>query len=394
MRTSAKLGLLGCLYFSQGLPYGFFTKTVPFVMSERDLTLGAIGLTSLLYLPWALKFLWAPLVDRHGATRRTWLIPLQIAAVAALVCVSFLDPTGPLTPILIGLVLINLVSATQDIPTDATAVDLLTPDERGLGNGVQVGAYRIGMVVGGGFVLMTIDFVGWTGSMLNMALMVALVTLPILAWRAPARTSIEAPRIAAALMGYVRRPGVAAWLGVLVLYKGFDAMAGPVPVALMERLGYTKVDLGLIFGIGGSTAALVGAILGGFAVRRFGRVPALLAFGVLQAIAVALYALPAAGIAGYGTMAFVVCADSLFGTLATVALFTMMMDASRPESGATDYTVQASVVVIAAGVSGSLGGFVADALGLFPFFLTIAAATLLGLAACAALIRRNGVPSC
>jgi len=393
--TGSKLGLLGCLYFSQGLPYGFFTKTVPFVMSERDLALGAISLTSLLYLPWALKFLWAPLVDRHGATRKAWLVPLQAAAMLALVAVSFLDPGGPLTPILVGLVLINLVSATQDIPTDATAVDLLAPHERGLGNGVQVGAYRVGMVVGGGFVLMSIDVVGWQASMLNMALMVGLVTLPLLAWRAPTRAHTRAPPIRAALGGYLRRPGVAGWLAVLLLYKGFDAIAGPMPVVLAEKvLGYSATDIGVIYGIGGSSAALLGAIVGGLGVRRLGRVRALLVFGLLQAVAVGLYALPAAGHTDYATLTAVVCADAFFGTLATVALFTMMMDASRPESGATDYTVQASVVVVAAGLSGSLGGFCVSSLGWVPFFLAVAGLTLVGLAAAAWLIRRNGVPVC
>ena len=242
---------------------------------------------------------------------------------------------------------------------------------------------------------MSIDFLGWRGSMLNMALMVALVTLPLLAWRpAPRVVEREALGVRAALLEFVRRPGVRGWLLVLVLYKGFDALAGPMPVALMERLGYTKVDLGVIHGIGGSTAALLGAIVGGLGVRRLGRVRALLAFGVLQALAVGAYALVAAGWDDYASITAVVCADSFFGTLATVALFTMMMDAARPEHGATDYTVQASVVVVATGVSASVGGFLVAPLGWVFFFVGVAVLTLMALAVAALFIRRNGVPAC
>ncbi len=390
--TPAKLGLLACLYLSQGLPYGFFTKAVPFMMSERKLTLATISLTSLLYLPWALKFLWAPLVDRHGTSRRVWILPLQLAAVTALCALAAIDPAGPLWPILVGVLIVNLVSATQDIPTDGLAVDLLSPEERGLGNGVQVGAYRVGMIVGGGFVLMVIDLLGWAWSFLDMALMIALVSLPVMVLGERPRTPGEAPRLRAALVDYFKLRGVWPWLALLVAYKGFDALVGPVPVAMMERQGFTKADVGAVFGIAGSAAAVLGAVIGGYGVRRLGRRGALLSFGVLQAAAVALYALPAAGLDGMQTYYAVVCADSLFGTIATVALFTLMMDACRPERGATDYTVQASVVVVASGVGASLGGSLADATGLTWFFLITAGLTLLGLAIVALILRRDDLP--
>ena len=89
----AVLGLLGSLYLAQGLPYGCFTQALPALMRARGISLEEIGLTSLLALPWALKFLWAPLVDRVGSRRfgrrRTWIVPLQVLSVATLVVLSF-----------------------------------------------------------------------------------------------------------------------------------------------------------------------------------------------------------------------------------------------------------------------------------------------------------------
>ena len=82
MSTLGKWLLLASLYFSQGLPYGFFTQALPALMREKDASLPLIGLTSFLVLPWALKFLWAPLVDRYGShrlgRRRSWILTLQL----------------------------------------------------------------------------------------------------------------------------------------------------------------------------------------------------------------------------------------------------------------------------------------------------------------------------
>ena len=72
--------LLAALYLAQGLPYGFFTQALPVLMREQGYSLTAISAVSLLFIPWATKFLWAPWVDHRG-TRRGWLLPLQIAGV-------------------------------------------------------------------------------------------------------------------------------------------------------------------------------------------------------------------------------------------------------------------------------------------------------------------------
>src|SRR5687767_2389040 len=91
MPAPATLGLLGALYFSQGLPFGFFTQSLPVVLRQQGFSLGAIGLSSLLALPWALKFLWAPAIDRIG-TRRSWILPLQLGSVVVLLVLA--TPVG------------------------------------------------------------------------------------------------------------------------------------------------------------------------------------------------------------------------------------------------------------------------------------------------------------
>src|SRR5689334_21589092 len=106
-----KLGLLGCLYFSQGLPFGFFTQALPVLMRKQGFSLGAIGVSSLVAVPWALKFLWAPAVDRYWLARlgrrKSWIIPLQLAALVVLCALALL--TLDLRGLLLAFLLLNLV---------------------------------------------------------------------------------------------------------------------------------------------------------------------------------------------------------------------------------------------------------------------------------------------
>ena len=233
MKTSAKLGLLATLYLSQGLPFGFFTQALPALMRERGVSLAAIGLTSLLAAPWALKFLWAPHVDAWGSARfgrrRSWIVPLQLGVAALLAALAFVPDTSQHLALLVGAVLLtNLLCATQDIATDGLAVELLGRHERGLGNGVQVAGYRLGMVIGGGALLLLFHHFGWAMTFGVAALIVLLATLPILCWSEPSRApaGLTASRSTRpSLREFVARPGMQAWLLVLLTYKAGDALA-------------------------------------------------------------------------------------------------------------------------------------------------------------------------
>ncbi|MBL8935684.1 MAG: MFS transporter, partial [Archangium sp.] len=174
MKPTRLFALLGALYFAQGLPFGFFTQALPVMLRQAGVSLEGIGLTSLLALPWALKFLIAPRLDRTSSRRR-WLLALQLGTAALLFVASFVES---LPFVLVTVMLVNAFAATQDIATDAIAVEFVPRSLRGLANGLQVGAYRIGMIVGGGALLMAFDLLQWRGVFLLLSVGV-LLTLPV-----------------------------------------------------------------------------------------------------------------------------------------------------------------------------------------------------------------------
>jgi RhtX/FptX family siderophore transporter len=386
VKTPHKLALLSSLYLAQGLPFGFFTVALPVLMREQGLDLRDIGLANLLAAPWALKFLWAPFVDRWGSPsigrRRSWILPLQALSILTAAGLSLVDPRTGIRTLMVALLITNAIAATQDIAADGLAVELLGEDERGYGNTVQVAGYRVGMIVGGGFLLVVFGRVGWAWTFVAMTVVLALSTVPIVLHRerpappADTRASIGA----GAWIDVIRRPGMGLWFAVLVVYKGGEALAyGMVKPLLVDR-GLSVEEIGWLVGTLGFFAGLAGAILGGWLVNRLGRVRALLGCGLLQLVGILAYVAPAAGLAGRSALAAACTIEHLTGGMATVALFTRMMDMCREETAGTDYTVQASVVVLATGAAATLSGFVAGRLGYPAHFALSAGLSALGLA--------------
>lgn len=403
LSTTARLALLSSLYLSQGLPYGFFTQALPVWMRQQGLSLTLIGASSVLALPWALKLLWAPLVDRYGGSplgrRRGWILPLQAAQVLAVVALALVGAAatsstgaGPqgealmamLWAMALAMFVTNLLSATQDIATDGLAVDILPPSERGLGNGVQVAAYRVGMVIGGGALLAGFGVFGWTPTFLTMAVLIALMSVPTLLFREPPVPALTtAPVSLLASLHFFTRDGgrLVIWAGGIALYKIGDALGSPMARTLLVDRGYSTVDIAWLLGTLGSVAGMAGALLGGLVARRR-RLSALLACGLVHAMLMAAYALPItldlSVQDGRLLVGALVVLEHLTGGMATVSLFTAMMDAALKETGATDYTAQASVVVIASGVGSALSGVSADALGYEAHFLMAGVVCVVG----------------
>lgn len=399
MTRSYKIGLLTSLYLAQGLPYGFFTQALPVLLREAGLSLKMIAATSLLFLPWALKFLWAPFVD-HLGTRRQWLLPLQFAGVLGALALAGVEVDGGLLVLFIAALLFNLVAATQDVATDGLAVRILDTRERGLANGIQVGAYRIGMILGGGLLLWIYAKTGWTTMFACMAVLLALTILPVLSLREPPRPAgagtADRPSFAALSAGWAARlrvPGFLAFVVLICFYKFGDSMVASLIGPFMKDAGLPTETIAIMKGTVGSLASLAGAAFGGWIAFRLGRRNALLGCGLLQTASLGFYIAAAAGVSVVPMLWAGTVAEHLLGGMATVALFTLMMDAADPEHAGTDYTLLASAIVVAMGLANFAGASVADAFGYLPTFVLGTALSGIGCLTLVAAVDRGRGPA-
>jgi PAT family beta-lactamase induction signal transducer AmpG len=371
MTRNQKFGLLISLYVAQGLPYGFFTQTLPVLLRSEGVDLKTIGFGMTLVLPWALKFLWAPALDKY-ASRKVWILSSNLIAIVCLMLMSFIDlgylVNQGIMVLFAGFFLMNLFTATQDIATDGLAVNYLAKNERGIGNGIQVAGYRVGMILGGGLLLSWFTVLGWKYSLWLLSLIYLMATLPTLFFKEEQKKTDQQQLKLTDFFAFFKLPHLGLWLLIIITYKFGDAFSGAMVRPLLIDEGLSVKDIALILGITGFTAGLFGAIIGGLFINKIGRFNSLVIFGLIQTLAVASWAIiptelvdiSASGkwiIYGISTL------EHFSGGLATAALFTIMMDHCRKKCAGSDYTIQSCIVVTMSIIASALSGISASNLG-------------------------------
>lgn len=151
--------MLSNLYSVQGIPYGFQSRFLPMYLRLKGLSLTNLGLMKLLYIPWLIKGLWAPFVDRVR-TKKQWLQgSLSILCFACFILAHL--SVDYFTSLLFFLLVMNLAASIQDIAVDAVAISNLTSDDLGIGNVAQVVGYKFGSIIGGGLLITLINYFSW-----------------------------------------------------------------------------------------------------------------------------------------------------------------------------------------------------------------------------------------
>ncbi|MFT3842682.1 MAG: MFS transporter [Myxococcaceae bacterium] len=367
-----KVTLLSALYFAQGLPYGFQSNALGNFLYKGGMSKTAVTLLGLLAAPWLFKALWSPLVDRHGSLtfgrRKSWIVPLQGLMGLCCVLAAFTSPKETITPLLVLIFLLNLFAATQDIAVDGLTVSLLDEKELGWGNAIQVVGYKVGMLMGGGFLVSLSARIGWNGMFFAMA---------ALCWGVMAntyffdeRSSTEQPKerlhvkdVFLTLKKALALPGTV-WLLVFVAsYKVGEVMAEKVFSLFVIDHGITPETLGEWFGTYGTVASLSGSLLGGVLASRWRLLPAVGVTAALRVLPLAIQWALTAGVIPFSQTNVIAinCTEHFFAGALTTAMFAFMMSKVDRKIGATHYTLLASVEVLGKMPGGLLSGKVADA---------------------------------
>ena len=151
---------MAILYVAQGFPAGVFRKVWPVYFRDHGVSLTEIGLISLLGLPYTLKPLWAPLVDRYG-DRRHWIAACLVVMAILLAIHPLFDPSNAGIGLWAVLLFFTIASATQDIAIDAHTIGFLEKGEEGAANGIRVAMWRAAYIVSGGLLLALAGATGW-----------------------------------------------------------------------------------------------------------------------------------------------------------------------------------------------------------------------------------------
>jgi len=373
-----KLFWIAVLYFAEGLPFGLVYDVWPVYFRTHGVSLTAIGLMSLLSLPWTLKLLWAPAVDRWG-TRQHWIVGALVMLGACSLLLPFLDPGTPNAPLWGCLLLFTLASATQDVAIDAYAVDLALPGEEGAINGVRVTAARLALLLGGGGTITLAGF--WGFPPLFIATGLLFLFLAGLAWQSP-RVILAKGRSRASLAPVFRwlaRPAMLPILSFTLLFKLGDSTLGRMVKPFWVDRGYTLAEIGLVSVTLGTVLTILGALAGGWFVSRFGIFSGLLWLGLGQMVsnlgyvAVAVLPLPRESI--YLASAL----ESFTQGLGTAAFLSFLMAQCEKQHAATQYALLSATFALSRDLVGAFSGLGVDRLGYGAYFALTTALAVPGL---------------
>lgn len=398
--------------FASGLPLALTASTLTTWLADVGVSLTAIGFFAAVATPYSLKFLWAPLLDRVRlgplaavfGHRRSWLLILQMALMAAIAGLGASDPSvTPMRTALLAL-LVAFLSASHDVVIDAYRVEILKVDQYAAGAAMIQFGYRLAMLTSGAGALFLADRMAWADVYLIMGGLMLVGLLAVILNPEPVAngsdTLAHEEQVAARLVGrhrvirwlyvavaapfheFFTRNGVkvaAVILAFVVFYKFGDALAGTMTNPFLIRLGFTKTEIAEVVKVFGFIATLAGLAIGGVLIRALGMFGALLLCGVLQLASNLMFAAQAMVGVDLGFLALTIGIENLAGGMGSAVFVAYLSSLCNLAFTATQYALLSSLAVVGRTLLSTGGGAVADAVGWVPFFLITTLAAVPGL---------------
>jgi PAT family beta-lactamase induction signal transducer AmpG len=388
--------------FACGLPLLLTISVLQAWLTEEGVDVIIIGLFALVGLPYTVKFLWAPFLDRFSlpflGRRRGWLLVAQVALMLSIAGLGFTKPGTNLWMVAIAASLVTFFSASQDIVVDAYRREDLSDEELGFGSALYVNGYRLGMLLASGGGLVMADFIPFSMVYLIMAVCMLPGVITTFLAQEP-EVKVESPKtmveaVIDPLVEYFRRTGAVWMLAFILLYKLGDSMASFITTTFYLDIGFSKTEIGVVVKIFGLGALLGGALAGGLLMMRLGINRALWIFGFLQAISTAGFAVLARIGHNIPALSAVIAFENLSSGMGTAAYMAFMASITNKKFTATQYALLTSLMSVPRVIASSSTGFLTKYMGWEWFFIActlIAIPGMLLLPKCAPWRQKEGL---
>ena len=374
-----KMGILLLLGFSSGLPFYLTSKTLQAWMTTAHVDLATIGFLSLVTLPYSLKFVWAPVMDRYVppflGRRRGWVLITQILLLLAIAAMSLHDPQQGLRMLAVNAIAITFFSASQDISLDAYRTDVLNDREMGAGAAVFVMGYRIAMITTGALAFFLADRMPWQTVylILSTLILIGVATTffapePVLN-DAPPKTLVEA--VVLPFADFFQRVGMRAVIVLLfiVVYKYSDSLAGSMTTPFLLQAGFSQSEVGAVFLGVGVIATIAGVVAGGAVIGKMGINRSLWIFVVFQGLSnLTYYGLSLAG-KNHAFMVSAIITENFGLGLVTAGMTAYLMSMCNKRFTATQFALLSSLMAASRDILVAPAGKIAESIGWPGFFL-------------------------
>ena len=386
--SNRRMAVMLLLGFSSGLPLALTGGTLQAWLATTSIDIKTIAVFSLVGLPYTLKFIWAPIMDRFVppmlGRRRGWMLITQGLLAVLIFAIASSSPGDAI--FLVGLLalMIAFCSASQDIAIDAYRADLLKPEERGFGSALSVAGYRMAMLVSGGLALIFADYLGWqiTYCLMAILIIIGIITTilgPEPTWQAEPPKSLQ-DAVVDPFKEFVSRQNFIWLLILIVLYKLGDAFAGTLTTTFLLRgLEFSLTEVGVVNKWLGLLASIGGGLLGGGLMLRYGLYRCLLWFGILQAITNLGFMILAIIGKSYIGMIAVIAMEQIAGGMGTATFVALLIALCDHRYTATQFALFSALSAVGRVFIGPPAGILVDSFGWTHFFLVTFFVALPGL---------------
>lgn len=381
--SALSLSVVVVLYLAHALPLYFYNVALPAILRHQGVDLRWIGMLSLLYIPWAFKFFWAPLIDRFYfkklGKRKTWLLFTQIALVLGVVALALTQFDYGLGVFVIVGLWISTFAATQDIAIDGYTVETFSESEYRLGSMAQSIGVALGSMVGGAATLWLYELYGWQTALISLAAMTALTMLAI--FQIKEKSNVEKiSKQPPSLIRAFKRPEMLWALALIVCYRIVEAPAMAMLNPMLIDQKWSLSQIGVLMSVIGAGIGLLAAVSAAFLLKKIAATQLLIWAGWARSLVYAL--LGVAVLLSWlnqwhlllGGFVIVILAIRY---IAMTALYAHFMQTSSKEQAGTDFTILVCFELLVYFIGGALSGFLAKSLGYGNFYLILAVSSVL-----------------
>jgi len=367
---------VGALGFTSGLPLVLTQSTLQAWMRSAGVDLKTVGLFALAGLPYTLKFVWSPLMDRYRppflGRRRGWILLMFLAILALLGCLAQSDPHTHLRGMAMLAVGVAFCSASADINVDAYRTELLPGKLLGPGTSLHITGYRLGMVVAGGLALILADWLPWR----VVYLLMALTLLPgiVATCFAPEPDTPGAPRtlreaVVDPFTGFMRRRRALEVLAFILLYKLGDGLCTALNVPFLLDQGFSRTEIGLANKGVGMACLILGGLLGGLLMSRWTLRRSLWFFGLLQMVSMSGHVALALLGKNHALLLLTIAVENSIFAMGTVAYLALIQRCCDRHSTATQFALLSSLSAFTRVLFAAPAGYLASSVGWPGYFL-------------------------
>lgn len=252
------------LYMANTMPMYFATLAIPTILRKSGLALDSIGLFGGLMLPWAFKFLWAPLLDKRYSPRfgkrKSWFIPAQTLTVLMLCCTFLIIPNRHPQLLFVLLLMLLMCSATHYLASSAYIAEQLPNSQLRFGNYAQVVGTALGSFSGGGMFLIVYAKFGWHTSVTYMVIFASFALLVTLFIREKTSYPNTLPRLnqkGPSLRSFIQRLNTRHLLYICLIYRGCEGLVMGMQQSFLVDQHVAILAIGKVMGISGLSLSLL-----------------------------------------------------------------------------------------------------------------------------------------